>query len=184
MPWLEVETKIKIDNINNIKNKIKKIAKFIKKEKKIDEYFSLKRKSYPGKAFRIRIAGSGYVMNFKRWLKQYYSKDIVVKEEFEINLKNKENLNNVLELFKDLGFRKWVKKIKLCEIYKYGNVFIEINKVKHLGNFLEIEYLCQKKDINKAKKKIREVLKKLDVKQKDVDNTGYTKMLWNKGIRG
>ena len=35
----------------------------------------------------------------------------------------------------------------------------------------------------KAKKKIRGAMKELGIKKKDVDNTGYTKRLWDKGIK-
>ena len=59
---------------------------------------------------------------------------------------------------------------------------IEINNVKHLGYFMEIEYLCHKSELEKARKRIREVLKELGIKQEQINNTGYTKMLWDKGI--
>ena len=54
-----------------------------------------------------------------------------------------------------------------------------LNKVKKLGWFLEVEYLCQKKEVNKAKKLIKEVIEELGLDKKDIDNTGYTKMIWN-----
>lgn len=187
MAWLEVETKIKIPNANvkEIRHKVRKIAKFIKKEKRADDYFALKRKGYPKKAFRIRAAKDEFVVNFKKWLKKYWTEDIVVKKEFEFNLRGKEHVKHLLELFKDLGFREWIKKIKFSEAYTYKKdkrVKIEINKVKHLGYFIEIEYLCQKREMQKAREKIREVLRELEVEQKDINNTGYTKMLYNKGI--
>jgi len=189
MAWLEVETKIRVADvvreIKDMRERIKRIAKLSKKTKKGDDYFAIRRKGYPKKAFRIRLEKGKYVVNFKKWLKKYWSKDIVVKEEFEFELP-KESLSHFLALLKDLGFEEWVKKRKISESYVYKKdkkVTIELNKVEHLGWFVEIEYLCQPKDMNKAKKKIRQVLKELGVKQDDIDNTGYTKMLWNKGIR-
>jgi adenylate cyclase class IV len=48
---------------------------------------------------------------------------------------------------------------------------------------MEIEYLAKKDEMEKAKSKIRRVLKELEIKPKQIDNTGYTKMLWKKGIK-
>ncbi len=190
MPWLEVETKVKIDKdeVSDLREKIRKIARFVKKEKRGDDYFALRRKfrkrAYPKKAFRIRSTTKNKnTANFKKWLRRYWSKDIAVKQEFEFNIENPEHF---LDLMRDLGFRQWIKKIKSSEGYlhkKDKRIIIEINKVKHLGYFIEIEYLCQKYEMQKAKEKIRQVLKELGIKEKQIDNTGYTKMLWKRGIR-
>ena len=148
MAWLEVETKVKVSDAKSLRNRIKRIATYVKTEKRGDDYFALKRKGYPKKAFRIRYNGKEYVVNFKKWLRHLYSKDIVVKEEFEFTLCDIEHFGNFLALFKDLGFEEWIKKIKQSESYRYEKdkrVTIELNKVKHLGYFWEIEYLCTQK---------------------------------------
>ncbi len=190
MAWLEVETKVKLrkDEVPELRKKILKIARLVKKEERGDDYFALRRfirKKYPKKAFRIRKKPDKYEVNFKKWLKKYWDKDIVVKQEFEFTLKNKEDVDKLLALFKDLGFREWMKKRKTSESYvhkKDKRIVIEINKVEHLGYFMEIEYLCQPSEMQKAKNKIRQTLKELGIKQEQIDNTGYTKMLWEKGI--
>ena len=188
--WLEVETKVRIKNIPALRKKIRKIANFVKKESRGDDYFALKRKfrrhAYPKKAFRIRKKPGKFEVNFKKWLKKYWDKDIVVKQEFEFTLKNKGDVDNLLALFKDLGFKEWVKKRKISESYahkKDKRIVIEINKVNHLGYFMEIEYLCQPHEMEKAKRKIRQTLNELKINSKNIDNTGYTKMLWKKGIK-
>ena len=188
MVWLEVETKIKLDKdeVADIRKKIKRIARLQKKESRGDDYFALKRKGYPKKAFRIRKKPDKYEVNFKKWLKKYWSKDVIVKQEFEFTLNNKDDVDDLLALFKDLNFVQWMKKRKTSESYihkKDKRIIIEINKVAHLGYFIEIEYLCQPNEMQKAKKKIRQVLKELGIKQKQIDNTGYTKMLWDRGIK-
>lgn len=183
MSWLEVEVKVKISDVSNLRHRIKKIASLLKKETRRDDYFAVKKKGYPKKAFRIRSTKEKHIVNFKRWLKKYWSKDIVVKEEFEFRIKNPEHF---LALMDDLGFVEWMKKIKSSESYRYKKdrrLIIEINKVKHLGYFMEIEYLCKKSEMEKAKKQIRQVLKELKIKPEQIDNTGYTKMLWDKGIK-
>lgn len=186
MPWLEVETKINVYNPNAMRKKIKKIARFVKKEKREDDYFAIRIKGYPKKAFRIRKKPDEFEINFKKWWKKYWSKDIVVKREFEFKLKGKEEVEDMLELFRDVGFRQWMKKRKTSESYRYKKdkrVIIELNKIEHLGWYVEIEYLCQPHEMEIAKKKIRKTLKLLEVNPKHIDNTGYTKMLWDKGIK-
>jgi predicted adenylyl cyclase CyaB len=190
MVWLEVETKVRIDNVNELRKKIQKIARFDVKQSRGDDYFALKRKfrrhGYPKKAFRIRKKGDKYEINFKKWLRQYWDKQIVVKEEFEFGIKNKDDLDKLLELFRDLGFKQWLKKRKTTEGYlhrKDKRIIIEINHVAHLGYFMEIEYLAQPHEMEKAKNKIKAVLEELEIKQNQIENKGYTKMLWDKGIK-
>jgi adenylate cyclase class IV len=121
MVWLEIETKIKLDNseVNKFRDRIKQIAVFEKEGKKEDDYFAVQKKplDYPKKAFRVRALKDKFEVNFKKWLKVHWTKDIVVKQEFEFTLHKKEEVEDILELFKDLGFTEWVKKIKYNETY-------------------------------------------------------------------
>ena len=102
MPWLEVETKINVYNPDSMRARIRKISRFVKKEKREDDYFAIRIKGYPKKAFRIRKKPDEFEINFKKWLKKYWSKDIVVKQEFEFKLKGKEEVEDMLELFRDV----------------------------------------------------------------------------------
>ncbi|OGJ22420.1 hypothetical protein A3K73_07665 [Candidatus Pacearchaeota archaeon RBG_13_36_9] len=190
MVWLEVETKIILDDsqVEGLRNKIRKIAKFAKSGKKVDDYFARRRRIkrlYPKKAFRIRATKDEFEVNFKKHLKKLWTKDIVVKQEFEFKLKGENEVKDLLALFKDLGFREWVQKTKWNETYSYNKdkrLSIEMNRVKHLGWFIEMEYLCERKDLEKAREKIREAMKILGIPPEQIDNTGYTKMLWYKGV--
>ena len=183
---LEVETKIRIDNLKELRKRIKKIAKFVGEESRGDDYFALKPKGYPKKAFRIRYDGEKFVVNFKKHLKNLYSDGIVVKEEYEFKLTDTKKIKNFLALIEDFGFKPWVKKRKHTESYSYKkdkNVVIEINHVKHVGTYMEIEYVAKRNQVKTAKKKILEVLKQLEIKKSQIDNIGYTRRLYDKGIK-
>ncbi len=191
MVLLEVETKVKLDKgeVNDLRKRILKIAKFEKKKSKSDDYFAipLKRtgiiRRYPKKAFRIRDDGDKYVINFKHWLRKYWTKEVVIKEEYEFQTKSPDKF---LALMFDLGFKQWLKKFKVSESYTYKKnkkVNIEINKVKHLGYFMEIEYIAEKREMKKAIRVVYEILKELEIDLKDVTNVGYTRQLWDKGIK-
>jgi len=181
MSWIEVESKIYIRDVKELRAKIKKIATFIGTKKKIDRYFKIVR-GYPNKAFRIRAEKGNYLVNFKKWRKEFWDRYVVAKEEFEFAI-DKHQLYNFLEMFKDMGVQEWVSKDKISENYAYKKnkkLTLEINNVSKLGYFLEIEYLCQDKYVNKAKKLIKHVIDELGIDKKDIDNTGYTKMLYKK----
>jgi len=191
MVELEVETKVKLDvkEVAGLRKRILKIAKFDKKRNKSDDYFAIPIKRigpvrrYPKKAFRIRNDGDKYIINFKHWLKKYWTKEIVIKEEYEFETKSPKKF---LSLMFDLGFKEWLKKFKISESYIYKKnkkVNIEINKVRHLGYFMEIEYIAERKEMKKAIKTVYNVLKKLEIDLKDVTNVGYTRLLWDKGIK-
>ncbi len=188
MVWLEVESKIKLENsqVKAVRKKIKSIARFEKKGKKVDDYFAIQNHGYPKKAFRTRTTKNKIEINFKKHLKKFWTKHVVVKQEFEFTI-DKENFDDMIELFYDMGFKEWVRKVKWNETYKYKKdkkVSIELNKVKDLGYFIEIEYLAPPSDLKKAIRKVEEVIKALGIDHNQVDNTGYTKMLWYKGATG
>ena len=183
--WLEVESKIKLEDsqVKSIRKRIKEIAKFKKKGKKVDDYFAIQRWGYPKKAFRTRTTSDHVEINFKKHLKKYWTKNVVVKQEFEFTIP-REHFDDMIALFKDMGFSEWVQKIKWNETYKHKKdkrISIELNRVKYLGYFIEIEYLAQPSEMYKAIRKIEETIEELGIDQNQVDNTGYTKMLWYMG---
>jgi len=189
MVWLEVETKVKLNDsqVPELRKRIKAIAKLKKKGTKADDYFAIQEKGYPKKAFRIRTMSDATEVTFKKWIMDLWTPEVVVKQEYEFTLNGKEETQDLLALFEDMGFKEWVKKIKRNETYKYNKnkkLSIEINHVKHLGYFMEMEYLCKRSEAKKAIRLITKVLKELEIDFNQIDNTGYTKMLWYKGTKG
>jgi predicted adenylyl cyclase CyaB len=175
MNWLEVESKIKVSNVKDMRKKIKKIAKYIKTERKIDNYYSLKSGVYPKKSLRVRSKGSKVEVNFKKW--GPYNKGIHTKEESEFEVSD---LKNFFGLLNDFGFKRWISKEKTTELYKTRDgINLELNHVKKLGWYLEIEALCHKSGVSKAKKNILNIRKKLEIDNKDIEKRGYTKQLWS-----
>ncbi len=175
---IEVEAKVKLNNVEEARRKLKKIVRLIKKEKKSDDYYSLAHsKKYPKKSLRIRKRENHYEINFKQKLS--YIKGVHAKIESEFNVSD---IKNFLKLIKDFGFKKWLTKYKTSEIYRIKNNFnVELNHVKSLGWFLEIEYLVKNENqIPKARKEILEIMKKLNISPNQIRKEGYTKMLWDK----
>jgi len=142
MSWFEVESKIRIKDYSAIKKKVSGIATPVKKFVKSDDYYALfpagKSRVYPSKAFRIRhvMPGGFFVVNFKKWRRELFDDHIVVKEEFEFSFDNRDDLDSFLSLVKDLGFKKWVSKHKVSEVFSYRkdkNLHIELNNLEFHG---------------------------------------------------
>lgn len=174
---IEVEAKVKILVPEKTRKKLRPIAKLISQERKIDNYYTLEKKHYPKKSLRIRKINYKYQVNFKQKLS--YIRGVHAKKETEFNISD---IKGFLALIKEFGFKHWLTKEKYSEIYKINNNFhIELNNVKNLGWFLEIEYLVPHENkIKKARKEIIKVMKKVGIKENQIEKSGYTKMLWDK----
>lgn len=176
MTWVEVETKIRVKDVDDARKRIKKIAEYVKKEKKVDDYYSLEYFDYPEKSLRIRDRGKVMEVNFKQ--KKGYVDGVHAKHEVQFNVSDVEGF---FDLIKDFGFRKWLHKEKTTELYKTKNgVHIELNEVDKLGWFIEIEILCPKNEVVEARKKVIKVRERLGYTKKDSEIRGYTKDLWDK----
>lgn len=181
MSWIEVECKVKIDNPSQIRKNIKKIAKLLGKENKIDDYYALKIKRYPSKSLRIRNKGRKREVNFKERLS--YRKGVWAKKEVEFEVSD---IDNFFKLLENFGFKKWIRKEKKTEHYRTKDgVNIELNSVKKLGWFVEIEILCDEKDIPKARERVLDIRRQLasplkDFPKKQIKKKGYTKELWKR----
>ena len=57
---------------------------------------------------------------------------------------------------------------------------IAIDNLNKFGWFIEVEYLCDFRDVKKARKEVTKIIKKLGFKKQDLEEKGYTKMLWDK----
>ncbi len=176
MSWIEVETKIPLGkNVGDIRERIKNIAKFVGKEYKKDDYYSLEYFKYTEKSLRVRDKGRVREVNFKR--RKSYKEGVYAKTEVQFEISDTRGFFNLIG---DFGFRKWLHKEKTTELYKTRDgVNIELNKVKGLGWFIEIEVLCAPGQVESARRKVSRVRSALGFSEKDAEPRGYTKQLWN-----
>lgn len=177
MSWIEVESKIRVKNVPEARRRIKSIASFVENERKKDTYFTFGSvKGYPKKGLRVRDKGDKVEVNFKQWIS--YKKGVHAKKEVEFQVSD---LSGFFELLKEFGFKEWVKKDKFTELYRTKDkVNVELNNVKGLGWFIEIEILCQKNEVEKSRKRVDELIEVLGFGKKDIEGKGYTRLLWEK----
>lgn len=172
--WYEVELKARVKNPNIIRQRIKKIARFVKKVKKVDHYYTLEKNGYPTKSLRIRNQGRFHLVNFKKRVS--YLQGIYTKKEVEFNL---EDIQGFLAVLKEFGFRLWIIKHKESEVYKYKSASIELNNLRRLGWFVEVEILTTN-NVSEARKNILTIFKLLGINKNDIEKKGYTRLLWEK----
>jgi predicted adenylyl cyclase CyaB len=174
---IEVEAKAKIINPERFRILAQKIGHYKGKERKIDDYYTLENpKSYPKKSLRIRKKSSSHEVNFKHTI--FYENGVHAKKETEFKISD---IEGFVKLIHEFGFKKWLTKEKYTELYEIKkNLHIELNHVKNLGWFIEVEFLSNLKNVQKAKKEVLEIMKKLGIKGKDFVKEGYTKLLWER----
>lgn len=173
---IEVEAKARIIHPERIRVLAQKIGHYKGKERKIDDYYTLEMTSnFPKKSLRVRKKAGAHQVNFKQRIS--YDRGVHTKKETEFEIVNVESF---LRLLHEFGFRKWLTKEKYTEIYEIKRNFnIELNHVKKLGWFVEVEYLCKPSEIKRAQGEVKNVLKKLNIVKKDIVKDGYTRMLWS-----
>jgi predicted adenylyl cyclase CyaB len=174
---IEVETKVRVSNPDFWRRRLRQIGKYAGFEKKFDDYYTLQRKGYPLRSLRIRHQRGFYEVNFKHRLS--YERGVFAKKEVEFKVSD---VNGFIALIKDFGYKKWLSKEKHCSIFQVGrNFHVELNFVRGLGWFLEIEYLVDKmSEVEHARNEVNRIIKELGFREKDVVKDGYTKMLWMK----
>ncbi|AEW69055.1 MULTISPECIES: class IV adenylate cyclase [Borreliella] len=160
IPQKELKRIIKLAN---------KKFKFIKEEIKTDIYYSNLKK-----IIRIRKLNTlEKIVTFKKKILDNNNAIEINKEvEFKID-----NINNFLILIKELEFKKLYKKIKKSLIYQTNNLNVEINEIKNLGFFLEIEKIINNQnDIDLAKKEIHNIINQFGL-QENLETRSYFELL-------
>ncbi|ENN96409.1 adenylyl cyclase CyaB [Methanocaldococcus villosus KIN24-T80] len=171
---IEVEIKVRIKNIDEIKKKLEKLG-FKFKEKKFQEdiYFNHPQRDFrkTDEALRIRNDNNTYYLTYKGPKIDNISK---TREEIEVRIEDKEKMRKIL---KKLGFIE-VKPIKKTrEIYKKNDITACIDNIFGLGYFLELEKPVNSFDEkDKALDELLNILKALNIKRERIIKKSYLEM--------
>lgn len=166
---MEVEIKVKLKNLNSIKNKLLKLgAKLGKSKKQIDIFYKPKNKVRstlkPGSfILRIRQSGKDKFLTFKA-----LTSIKGVWEEYEVQIDNVREMQKIIE---KLGLVKIFSLEKIRIPGRLEKFELNLDKVKELGSYMEIELID--KDGIRAQNKIRELFLKLGVSENQLERRGY-----------
>lgn len=181
---LEIEIKIQLDKNTffNVKEKVKKLAKFEKISHQIDEYFTPVHRNFVAPEFpfewlSIRKRGEKVILAYKH----YYPENVELTthcDEFETEIENPDQLEKI---FSALNFKKLVTVEKEREIYTYKDEFeIALDIVKELGYFIEVEAMKNFGSIEATREKVFEFAKNLGLDISKTDKRGYPFLLMEK----
>lgn len=180
----EIEIKIKLDkdSFSKVKENVENTAKFVKKVRQSDEYFTPAHRNFtepkfPFEWLRIRKRGDKAILNYKH----FHPDNAEVHthcDEFEAEIKNPEGLKKI---FSALNFKSLVTVDKEREAYNYGDEFeIALDIVKDLGYFIEIEMMKDFGSVEKARERLFRLAKLLGVDTSDPDLRGYPYLMMEK----
>lgn len=151
---IEVEIKVKADNLEEIKEKVSKIGKLVKSIQQVDEYYVpvqrdfFAHKPQPIEHLRVRTNPDKTVFEYTRTVNMKENGDYDYAEEYETAISNPEEFKKTLEF---LDFKKVITVEKYREYWQCGNIEVALDDVKNLGSFVEAEAKGDFKDEKEAK---------------------------------
>lgn len=172
---IEIEIKAQCNNLADVKKRLKKLkAKFKQKTHQIDTYYLTKPNSRYQFGPRLRIREN---LNSKKYFWEYHiPMGNYQAKENEVQIDNPKMAKYIL---KKLGFECDVVIDKIREKYQLGDINIDLDQVKGLGNFIEVEIM----DKNKASslKRIRAMLTLLGIPPENyAQYRTYLDLMWEK----
>ena len=181
MFMIEVETKLKIDDIEHIEGRVKGLIGEYKGEKtEIDIYFD--HPTIPilsgGCALRVREADGKYRLTYKGPKKD---DETTSRVEIEIGI---ESAREMIEILDELGFYEICEVKKLRKTYLLKDLIITLDNVADLGEFIEVEGKASNdREFEEKKDEIFKLLKKLGLSTEEISQRSYLEMLLD-GKRG
>ncbi len=182
---IEVEVKIKIRNIDNIRKRISEKGKMIKSIRQIDEYYIpchrdfFKQKPHPIEWLRIRKNPDKTVFEYDKSINKKSDREQDYAEEYETEISNPKEFKKILKF---LDFKKIIRVDKKREYWNCGKLEIVLDSIESLGDFIEAEAIGKFKDPIEAKKYCFNFLKKIGIKnpkEKQIKK-GYPVLLLDK----
>jgi adenylate cyclase class 2 len=176
----EIEIQVKVENIKPLVEFLKEKGTFKYKNHQIDEYFVPSHRDFTQERpvmewLRLRDNDGRYEINYKHWLQD--EKDAGhFGDEFESEVVN---IDQLRKIFAVLDFKSLVVVDKTRQAWEYGDYEICIDRVKGLGEFVEIELksgLGDKRPSAIVKEMVK-FLGELKVGKIEKNNGGYAFMM-------
>ena len=152
MKDVEIEVQVNIENSEPLLNFLEKNANFQKENHQVDEYFSPAHRSFietrPVKEWlRLRDSDGKYSINYKNW---YFDEKGTSNhcDEYETMI---DDLTQAKKILKVLNFKSIITVDKLRKTWTYKDYEVDIDSIKGLGDFVEIEYIGKNEDVDPKK---------------------------------
>lgn len=176
---VEIEIRVRIKSSTNLLNFLSKKAKFLYETRQKDTYFVPKHRDFTKtnpirEWLRLRNSDGKYYITYKNWYVDKAGRSDYC-DEFETSLGQ---IEPMIMLFKALNFREIVKVSKKRRVWKFKKYLISIDKIKGLGEFVEIEFEGKtNKTAREITNKMIEFLKSMKCGKIEKNYQGYPFML-------
>ena len=170
----EVELKARLQNPAAVEAKAAELGVLKKETFKEDVYFRRAGNidTVPKERFRLRREAGQAVVTFK---------EKIVADGTEVNRETEFTVDDAFAFFQfahRFGFEPFVVKRKRSRVYQVERASVELNKVEHLGHFIEIEILAEKEpEVPFARTEIARLFTRLGLGSQDLEPRFYVLML-------
>ncbi len=172
---IEVEVKAQIDDLSEVREKIKTLGGELQSIKRqVDVYLQHPCRNFKltDEALRLRKSNGKAYLTYKGPKLSPRSKS---RLEVEVEVSD---LKKTLEILVKVGFKPIGEVKKIREVWKLKEAIINLDEVENLGIFIEIE--IKSKDMRKAEESIRKILEKLNIPAIKTTRKSYLEMLLEK----
>jgi len=179
---IEIKFCLTKSSYQKLEKKLAKLAKFTGDNRQIDRYFNAPHRDFlapkhPIEYLRLRESNGSSSINYKFWYQN--SKGTSTHcDEYESEISSTTALKKILT---KLDFKEYLTVDKTRKSYIVDDNFeVDLDEVKGLGFFVEIETLRDFGSVEKARAEIMKLAKSLGVDTSKVDKYGYVFALLKK----
>ncbi len=138
---IEIEIQVNVEKIEPLLDFLTKSGKFVSEKRQIDEYFTPHHRDFLAvrpavEWLRLRNSDGAFSFNYKNWHYDEQGKSQYC-DEYETKIDDADQLKKILQA---LNFQSRAIVDKSRKTYLYQDYEIAIDKIKGLGDFVEIEY--------------------------------------------
>jgi adenylate cyclase class 2 len=176
---IEIEVKAKVKEPERVKHYLDVLGyKFLKKQRQEDIYFKSSFRNFgeTGEVLRLRKQNPGSdVVTFKG---PRLKSEMKAREEIEVDI---ENSSEAIELLKKLGCEPWITVEKERETYQCNKFTVNLDEVKDLGQFMEIETKIEGTQSKlEAEQEIFNLLNKIGISKNLIEKRTYLELILEK----
>jgi predicted adenylyl cyclase CyaB len=185
---IEIEQKFYLPDSKPLTTWLEKNAKFKHRDQQVDVYYTPAHndylaKDYPTEFFRIRNSEGKFSTTYKNWHEIDENLNHAYCDEFETEISNGDQFQKMILA---LGFTARITVDKVRSSYEYHDCEIDIDEIKGLGSFCEIEIHGEYSDVAEAHKQIEKLAQEMGITDfKDGPDTtgGYAMMIFRQNTQ-
>lgn len=174
---MEIELRAKIINQKLFEEKLSQLSGIKKKkenERQVDIYLKHEKDEERKSVIRIRknYENNNAILTFKGSAPK--NQDDIAWEDFDTPINNSDNLERLLV---NNGYIYVCLIDKIRQSFKYKEFEINIDNIRDLGMFVEIEKRGEEKDVETIKNEIFKLLKNLGIHNTGIIKKGYVQLM-------